>query len=68
MASSRASATREGLIDATESLLREGGLVAVTTQNVARRAGVAEGTIYRHFDSRDALIVCAVRERLRGDL
>jgi AcrR family transcriptional regulator len=65
--SARAAATREQLIDATESLIREGGLAAVTTQNVARRGGVAEGTIYRHFESRDELIVCAVRERLRGD-
>lgn len=67
MPSARATATRELLIDATEALLREGGLAAVTTQNVARRAGVAEGTIYRHFESRDELIVRALRERLRGD-
>ena len=67
MATARAAATRELLIDATEALLRDGGLAAVTTQNVARRAGVAEGTIYRHFQNRDELIVRAIRERLRAD-
>jgi AcrR family transcriptional regulator len=56
--------TRDKLIEATDSLMRDGGLSAVTTQSVARAAGVAEGTIYRHFDSRDELIVSTFCERL----
>ena len=67
MTSVRAAATRETLIAATESLLRAGGLAAVTTQSVARKGSVAEGTIYRHFESRDALIASTVCERLHGD-
>jgi len=39
----------------------------VTTQSVARRGGFAEGTIYRHFQSRDELIVATLRERFRDD-
>jgi AcrR family transcriptional regulator len=56
--------TRERLIDATERLLCEGGFAAVTTQSVARAAGFAEGTLYRHFESRDELVAAAIRERL----
>jgi AcrR family transcriptional regulator len=56
--------TRERLIAAASSLLFERGLAGVTTQSVAEKAGVAEGTIYRHFSGRDALLLCAVRERV----
>jgi AcrR family transcriptional regulator len=56
--------TRERLIGATERLLREGGLSAVTTQSVAQKAGLAEGTIYRHFDCRDSLVACTIEERV----
>jgi AcrR family transcriptional regulator len=61
------SGTRERLIDATERLLCEGGFAAVTTQSVARAAGFAEGTLYRHFESRDELVAATIRERLPAD-
>jgi AcrR family transcriptional regulator len=48
--------TKAALLDATAALLVEGGLGEATTQKVGRRAGVAEGTIYRHFPSKDALL------------
>lgn len=48
--------TRTALLDATSALLVEGGLGEATTQKVARRAGVAEGSIYRHFTSKEALL------------
>ena len=48
--------TKEALLDATAALLVEGGLGEATTQKVGRRAGVAEGTIYRHFPSKEALL------------
>ncbi len=63
----RAAATREQLISATERLMCEGGLSAVTTQSVARTCGLSEGTIYRHFASREELIVTTLRERLPGE-
>ena len=59
--------TRDRLLGATERLLVQGGLNAVTTQSVARAAGVAEGTIYRHFGSRDELVESAIRERFPRD-
>ena len=39
----------------------------MTTQSVARRGGFAEGTIYRHFESRDELIIATLRDRFRDD-
>jgi len=57
--------TLETLLDAAAALMAEGGLGEATTAKVARRAGVAEGTIYRHFASKDALVE-AVFARLWG--
>jgi AcrR family transcriptional regulator len=64
----RSAQTREQLIGATEDLLCRGGLAGVTTQSVARACGLSEGTIYRHFQSREELIVATLRERLPGEI
>lgn len=48
--------TRENLLKAASDLMREVGFEGMTTVQIARRAGVAEGTIYRHFSSKEALI------------
>jgi AcrR family transcriptional regulator len=47
--------TRETLMKAAGELMREVGYSDMTTAAVARRAGMAEGTIYRHFASKEAL-------------
>jgi AcrR family transcriptional regulator len=44
------------LVVAAIELMAEGGESAVTLVAVAQRAGVARGTVYHHFESRDALI------------
>src|SRR5689334_17692923 len=58
--------TRERLIDATERIIRSGGIMAVTTKDIAQEAGFAEGTLYRHFPDKSALLLAVFRERLRG--
>src|SRR4051794_23625676 len=50
---------RDGLIDATLNLLREHGR-AVTTRQIAEAAGVAEGTIFRVFETKEELIDAAI--------
>src|SRR5882724_11784512 len=50
------------LTDATEAFADEGDGVALET--VAARAGVGIGTLYRHFPSRDALIVAAYQHEV----
>ena len=51
------------IIDAAEQLLRQSGFDAMTMQAIARVAGLAKGTSYLYFDSRQALIL-AVYDRL----
>src|SRR5512147_951324 len=47
--------TRQKLMQAASELILGVGFEAMTTAAVARRAGVSEGTIYRHFASKEAL-------------
>ena len=51
------------IIDAAEALLRQSGLGAMTMQAVARAAGLAKGTSYLYFVSRETLVL-AVFDRL----
>lgn len=47
--------TRDLIIDAAVDLLGTGGAFEFSFSEVARRAGIAVRTIYRHFPTRDAL-------------
>ncbi len=42
--------TRKRVVEATFELLREGGFEGLSIDAIARRAGVARTTIYRHWD------------------
>lgn len=54
--------TRDRLLDAARDLFTTVGYHATTTPVLARRAGVAEGTIYRHFTSKQALLNSAYQD------
>jgi AcrR family transcriptional regulator len=57
--SRRASAvaqTRRRIIDATRELHGEQGIAATSWDDIAARAGVGVGTVYRHFPSLDELV------------
>ena len=49
--------TRERLLQAARELVEEGGYGAASVVAVAERAGVASGTLYRHFASKEELFV-----------
>lgn len=49
-------AQRERLLEAARGLLAEGGYAATGVAAVAERAGVATGSVYRHFASRQELL------------
>lgn len=61
-------ATRERLIDAAFELYTTTGFLRTTTPILAGRAGVAEGTIYRHFASKEHLLNEAYRRSQRWGL
>jgi AcrR family transcriptional regulator len=48
--------TRERLVRAALDLFTSQGYHASTTPQLAAKAGIAEGTIYRHFDSKEQLL------------
>src|SRR5947209_4057061 len=49
--------TRERLLRAAEELIEEGGYGGASVVAIAERAGVAAGTLYRHFASKEELFV-----------
>ncbi len=51
---------REALLEAASAAFAEKG-VDTSLEDVAKRAGVGIGTLYRHFPTRDALIEAAYR-------
>ena len=53
------------LLDAAVALAAEGGYDAVQMRDVAARAEVALGTLYRHYSSKDQLLLAASRTRPR---
>lgn len=57
--------TRDRLLDATVAVIESGGEAAVRVRDVASACGVTTPIIYRHFGSRDGLIVAAQAERYR---
>ncbi len=58
----RTATTRRRLLDATVAALVELGASGVTTTEVARRAGVSQGALFRHFPTKGALLAAAVED------
>jgi AcrR family transcriptional regulator len=58
----RGEATRARLIEATRNVVREVGYAHASTRAIAEAAGVAEGTIYRHFPDKASLFFATVME------
>jgi AcrR family transcriptional regulator len=49
--------TRERLLRSAQELIEEDGYAAASVIAIAERAGVAAGTLYRHFSSKEELFV-----------
>ena len=49
--------TRDRLLRAAQELIEDGGYGAASVVAIADRAGVAAGTLYRHFSSKEELFV-----------
>ncbi|GAA3242228.1 helix-turn-helix domain-containing protein [Actinocorallia longicatena] len=55
---------RERLLSAALRVMTEKGLAATTIREIAKAAGVAEGSVYTHFDGKAALITSVFLERM----
>ncbi|HVZ53376.1 MAG TPA: helix-turn-helix domain-containing protein [Pseudolabrys sp.] len=58
----RLAARERAIVDAAARLAAEGGMAAVQIAGVASRAGIAAGTIYRYFPSKNDLIATLITE------
>ena len=58
----RGEETRARLIEATRRVVRDVGYARASTRAIAHTAGVAEGTIYRHFPDKASLFFATVLE------
>ena len=56
----RSETARQAILDAARETLEEGGLLAVTMEGVAARAGVGKPTVYRHWSNRYELAMAAL--------
>lgn len=63
--------TRDAILHGAEHLFLERGIDETTTAEIAKRCGIAHGTIFVHFSTRDALVSAvfiAVLRRLAVEL
>jgi AcrR family transcriptional regulator len=56
--------TRRYILEAAEQMLQTKGLARLTNKEIAEAAGCAEGTLYNHFETKEALILAAIQENL----
>ncbi|MBI3865988.1 MAG: TetR/AcrR family transcriptional regulator [Planctomycetia bacterium] len=57
-------ATRGRIVDSARELFRTRGFDATTTRDIARAAGIAAGTLFNYFDSKEAVVVTLAAEGL----
>jgi TetR/AcrR family transcriptional regulator, multidrug resistance operon repressor len=58
---------KTAIFESTLTLVRENGFHGTPMSQIAKKAGVAAGTIYHHFDSKDTLIL-ELYEHLVGQM
>jgi AcrR family transcriptional regulator len=64
----RLAAARATIVDAATDQLAEGGYASASVVTVARRAGVATGTVYRHFPSKSDLFAEVFRRASQAEV
>src|SRR4051812_25111452 len=62
----RAEDTRSKIVAAALELFSENGYVATTVERIVRLAGVAKGTFFVHFATKEALVTELVRNQVRA--
>jgi AcrR family transcriptional regulator len=57
-------ATRQAILNATRTLLREQGWENVSTRDIASAAGIANGTLFNYFPTKEAIVGALVADAL----
>jgi AcrR family transcriptional regulator len=55
-------ATRRKILDAAQELFRSAGFDATTTRDLAHAAGIATGTLFNYFPTKEAIVLALVAE------
>jgi AcrR family transcriptional regulator len=58
--------TRSSILEAAERVIRDRGMASATTKEIAREARCAEGSIYRYFADKHALMTEIIGTRYSG--
>ena len=58
--------TRSKIIDATFDLIREKGFVKISSKEIASRCEVAQGSIFLHFGTKNALLYYILSSNIEG--
>lgn len=59
---------RSAILDATEAVIRDKGIMNATVDDIAQRAGVAKGTVYLYFKSKEDVFVEMVVQKTNETL
>lgn len=59
----RSRATQEAILEATARILESRGRAALTTNEIARRAGVSIGSLYQYFPNKQAILATLIRDK-----
>ena len=60
--------TRERLLDAAAQTFSRDGIRGATTREIARKAGVNEVTLFRHFKSKEQLLRSVLQRGLASEV
>ena len=62
----KSAATRTAIVQCAGEVFSQREFHEVLTDDIAQRLGIGKGTIYRYFDSKEALYLAAIGEGLNG--
>lgn len=54
--------TRKRILDAAQRLIERGGFTRLTTKNIAQEAECSEGTLFKHFGTKENLCLAVILE------
>ena len=55
-------ATRRKILETAQEQFRSAGFEETTTRDIARAAGIATGTLFNYFPTKEAIVTCLVME------